>query len=345
MVRGGVGDGLCWLEMTGSCKSVGVDADERLRRARLAAQRLTPMTACSNAEEAARAVIGVQAQDLRAAGLALRSRVPGLSRGAVRAAALLRTWTVRGTVHLIAASDRAWLHALLAERNARMFGARFERFGIVQEVNAMRGDVVDLCAEQPRDRASLLRALVERGHRSLEQGPINTFVPWLSTQGLIVTDIDGLLHATDPPQPVDHDEALAILGSRYRAGYGPCDANDLAKWSSLPITQTRRALDAARPQSESDAWQTDDPPSCLLLAAFDTLTLGYRTREPFVAAEHDHHVLRGGGMLKPVVLSEGIATGTWSIKNGRPEPAWFDRRAPTAVLASEAEDIERFLAS
>jgi len=126
-------------------------------------------------------VIGVQAQDLRAAALALHSRVPGLTRGAVRAAALLRTWTVRGTVHLIAASDRPWLHALLAERNARMFGARFERFGIVEEINAMRGDVVELCAERPRDRASLLRALVERGHPSLEQGPINTFVPWLST--------------------------------------------------------------------------------------------------------------------------------------------------------------------
>ena len=109
-----------------------MDADERLRRARLAAQRLTPATACASAEEAAIAVIGVQAQDLRAAALALRSRVPGLTRGAVRAAPLLRTWTVRGTVHLIAASDRPWLHALLAERNARMFGARFERFGIVE---------------------------------------------------------------------------------------------------------------------------------------------------------------------------------------------------------------------
>ena len=325
-----------------------MDADERLRRARLAAQRLTPATACTSAEEAARAVIGVQAQDLRAAALALRSRVPGLTRGAIRAAALVRTWTVRGTVHLIAASDRPWLHALLADRNAGMFGARFERFGIVEEINAMRGDVVDLCAERPRDRASLLRALVERGHPSLEQGPINTFVPWLSTQGLIVTDIDGLLHAADPPPTVDHDEALAILGARYRAGYGPCDATDLAKWSSLPITQARRALDAARPLSEADAWPINDPPPCLLLAAFDTLMLGYRTREPFVAAEDDHHVLKGGGMLKPVVLTDGVATGTWSITKGRPEPAWFNRpaaSAASAALASEATDIERFLAS
>ena len=279
-----------------------MDADERLRAGRLAAQRLTPATACKSAEEAALAVIGVQAQDLRAAALALRSRVPGLTRSAVRAAPLLRTWTVRGTVHLIAASDRPWLHALFARRNARVFGARFARFGIVEEVNAMRGDVVELCGERPRDRPSLLRALVERGHPSLEQGPINTFVPWLSTQGLIVTDTAGLLHAADPPPAVDLDEALAILGARYRAGYGPCDATDLAKWSSLPITQARRALEAAGPPSDVDLLPTDDTPPCLLLAAFDTLMLGYRTREPFVVAEDDHHILRGGGMLKPVVL-------------------------------------------
>ena len=322
-----------------------MDTVERLRRARLAAQRLTPETACTSAEEAARAVIGVQAQDLRAAQLALRSRVPGLTRGAVRAAPLLRTWTVRGTVHLIAASDRPWLHALLAERNARTFGARFERFGIVDEVNAMRRDVIELCAERPRDRASLLRALLERGHPSLEQGPINTLVPWLSTQGLIVTDIEGLLHAADPPPAVDHDEALAILGARYRVGYGPCDATDLAKWSSLPITQARRALDAAGAQPDRDAWPTPDPPPCLLLAAFDTLMLGHRTREPFVAARHDPHVLKGGGILKPVALNGGVATGTWSVRKGRPEPAWFARPAPTAAVDSETTDIERFLTS
>jgi hypothetical protein len=322
-----------------------MDTLERLRRGRLAAQRLTPEAACSSAEEAARAVIGVQAQDLRAAQLALRSRVPGLTRGAVRGAPLLRTWTVRGTVHLIAASDRPWLHALLAQRNARRFGARFERFGIVDEVNAMRRDVIELCAERPHDRLSLLRALVERGHPSLEQGPINTFVPWLSTQGLIVTDVDGLLRTADPPPPVDHDEALAIVGARYRLGYGPCDAADLAKWSSLPIAQARRALDAAGAQPDIDAWPSHDPPPCLLLAAFDTLMLGHRTREPFVAAGDDHHVLKGGGMVKPVALNGGVATGTWSIRKGRAEPAWFDRPAPTAAFDSEAADIERYLGS
>ena len=102
---------------------------------------------------------------------------------------------------------------------------------------------------------------------------------------------------------------------------------------------------AAQRLTPATAWPTDDTPTCLLLAAFDTLMLGYRTREPFVAAEHDHHILKGGGMLKPVVLNRGAATGTWSIKAGRPEPSWFGPVAPAAALAREATDIAHFLAS
>jgi Winged helix DNA-binding domain len=79
----------------------GMPDDERLRRLRLAAQRLTPATAAAGVAAAARAVVGVQAQHVRAAGLALRSRVPGLRRADVDGSGLVRTWTVRGTVHLV----------------------------------------------------------------------------------------------------------------------------------------------------------------------------------------------------------------------------------------------------
>ena len=63
--------------------------------------------------------------------------------------------------------------------------------------------------------------------------------------------------------------------------------------------------------------------------------LGHRTREPFFATDDDHHVLRGGGMFKPVALSGGVATGTWSIRHGRAEPAWFARPAPAVALDRE----------
>ncbi|MBA2521937.1 MAG: winged helix DNA-binding domain-containing protein, partial [Solirubrobacterales bacterium] len=64
----------------------------RLARMRLGAQRLAAETAAHDPVEAARAVLGVQAQDVRAAALALRARVPGLERNAVDETPLVRTW-------------------------------------------------------------------------------------------------------------------------------------------------------------------------------------------------------------------------------------------------------------
>src|SRR5437763_3418846 len=124
---------------------------ELLRRRRIAAQRLAPETAASSAVEAAAAVCGVQAQDVRASCLALRSRVPGLERREVDEADLVRTWTVRGTVHLIPAADRAWLHALCAPRFGARFEAWIERRGGLEIARGMRADVVDILAEAPRD--------------------------------------------------------------------------------------------------------------------------------------------------------------------------------------------------
>ena len=53
-------------------------------------------------------------------------------------------------------------------------------------------------------------------------------------------DADGSFRRAEPPPPVDGDEALAILGRRYLAGYGPAGPGDLARWSGLPITACRR---------------------------------------------------------------------------------------------------------
>jgi Winged helix DNA-binding domain len=283
-------------------------------------------------------VCGVQAQDVRAAGLALRSRVPGLTRADVDAAALVRTWTVRGTVHLIAEEDRPWLHALCAPRWGPRFAAILERRGGLEAARGMLGDMVDLLAAQPRDRASLLAALAERGHPDLGPYAVNVLVPWASQQGVVVGLADGRLRAADPPEEMDHDEALATLARRYLEGYAPAGAEDLARWSGQPLGVARRALQAARPVEPPG--KPPDPPSASLLAAFDTTLLGYRSRDWIVPAEHDRRILPGGGMLRPVVLAGGEAVGTWRLPQGRLEVDWF---GPEVDVEAERADVERFL--
>src|SRR5271167_3475602 len=139
-----------------ACKDFRMDADERLA-GRLAAQRLTRATACTSAEEAALAVIGVQAQDRRAAALALRSRVPGLTRSAISAAPLLRTWTVRGTGRpLRVANDHRHPQPPEAPQapNSRRGGLKGPRTGpaALTTANATINTYVAACASRPFER-------------------------------------------------------------------------------------------------------------------------------------------------------------------------------------------------
>ena len=88
-------------------------------------------------------------------------------------------------------------------------------------------------------------------------------------------------------------------------------------------------------------------PPALLLAAFDTAMLGYRTREPLVATRDDRYILPGGGMLRPAVLIDGLAAGTWALtataKRRTVTIDWFGRPAESADLRAEQLSVERFL--
>jgi hypothetical protein len=330
---------------------------ERLRRLRLAAQRLTPATAASSPRAAARAVVGVQAQDVRAAGLALRSRVPGLRRADVDGSGLIRTWAKRGTVHLIDPCDWPWLNAVIGPRNRARFDAEMRKRGDYDAATGMLGDLVAVLGDRPLDRAGLLRELAARGHQVLGQRSVNVLMPWVAAQGLVTGLPDGRYQAAEPPPATDPDLALATLARRYLAGYGPASAADLASWSGLPLGTARRALDAAGElEAAGDllalpgTLDTPPPPAprALLLAAFDTAMLGYRTRAPLVAAGDDRHVLPGGGMLRPVVMIDGLAAGTWGLGGPRRTVTidWFRRPADpagTAELRAERLGVERFL--
>jgi hypothetical protein len=333
-------------------------SDELLGRYRLAAQRLTPSAVAADAAEAARAVIGVQAQDVRAAGLALSSRVPGLRGADVDGSGLVRTWTVRGTVHLIDAGDLPWLDAVLGPRNRERFDAEMRKRGDYETAAGMLDDLVAVLAERPLDRAGLLAELARRGHPVLGQRSVNVLMPWAAAQGLVAGLADGRYRAAQPAPAVDAGLALATLARRYLAGYGPAAAVDLAWWSGLPLGTARRAL-AALETTETvggllalpGTLDTAPPPAppALLLAGFDTTMLGWRSREPLVEAGDDRHVQHGGGMLRPVVLIDGRAAGIWSLRPRAGGPTvtidWFGRPADPPELRAEIGRVEAFLRS
>src|SRR6266545_1531913 len=92
-------------------------SEDQVRLLRLRSQRLTGIR-LGDVHEVVRVMGGIQAQDTPASRLAVRPRGDGLDARAVHGAcnrerSLVRTWAMRGTLHMLAAEDVGWLVALL----------------------------------------------------------------------------------------------------------------------------------------------------------------------------------------------------------------------------------------
>ena len=167
-------------------------------------------------------------------------------------------------------------------------------------------------------------------------------------------------------------EALARLAMRYVRAFGPAAPHDFAAWAGLSLRDARSAWQAISQElmevaaAGDPAWIARDdaprleqvlgesPPTARLLGAFDTYLLGYRGRDLAVAPQYASKVNAGGGMIRPVVIVDGEAVGTWAMTrraagraidiNVAPFDGMEERLPPHRdALVAEAQDIGRFL--
>jgi hypothetical protein len=351
---------------------------------RLAAQRLSGERAAGVAEVVG-AVGALQAQDTRASRLGVRARSHGLDVDAVRRAcgpadrSVVRTWAMRGTLHMVPAADTAWLVGLLGPRFAAGNARRRAQLGL-DEATCERALALlpELLAGGPLTRAELVDALAGRGVAIDRKGQAPAHLVALAAQrGVLCRGPER--EADDEPTyvplatwvpatgPLDEGEALAELARRHLAGHAPAGPADLAAWSGLPVGTARRALASIQDELEPVELAGQpafvpagrapapalDPTEARLLPAFDAWLLGWRDRSAVLPERFARRVQAGGGWLHPVVLAGGRVVGTWRQRRtggaGAPrveialEP--FERLDPALgpSLAAEAADIGRFL--
>jgi hypothetical protein len=309
---------------------------------RLVAQRVAGPPLPSPAG-AVRHLLAVQAQDLPGALLSVALRTADGTRGAAEAALdagdVVRSWPMRGTLHLVAAADLGWLRELCVPRVLAGFALRRQRLGVPEADTGRAADVAAaaLAGGRRLGRAALLRALAEGGVTTDGQRGYH-LLTWLAHTGLLClgpTDGAGeqlfvLAEEWLPAAaPRDREEALAELALRYFCGHGPATVADLARWSGLRVSDVRAGVAAVRDRLA--AVEVDgaelllDPavPDALaehraaagglhLLPGFDELVLGYADRSCTVPAEHAERIVPGGnGMFRATVVVGGRAVGTW----------------------------------
>ncbi len=284
-----------------------------------------------------RHMAAMQAQEYHAALWAVGLRTEGATRATVEDAIargeIVRTWPMRGTLHLLAREDVRWMVALLAPRVQAANAARLARDLGLDAATLARGQrVVEqaLTAGVPVMRSELYAHMDAAGIASAHQRGLH-LLNWLAHESVVCQGPRHgkqptfvLMDAWVPPSaPLARDEALHRLALRYLQGHGPATAADLAWWSGLTQKDAQQALASASSALERETrdattwwWRADAPAASRsravhLLPAFDEYLIGYRDRTPVLDAAHTRRVIGATGLVAATAIIGGRVTATW----------------------------------
>ena len=298
---------------------------------------------------------GLHAQVLSSAELTAWARVEDLARGTVSQAlwedrTLVKTWAMRGTLHLLPAAELPLWHAALGTSRRYLRPALWKKhFGITMDEldrlnEAIRGALEgrlmtreELVGEVARlmGSAEFAAKLAESSWGTVLKPAAFAgylcFGPSLG-QRVRFTRPDTWLAARGrtPGPPIDPQAATAEVTRRYLAAYGPATYHDLARWwgTSGGVSTARQWIASLGEEvcavevEGSRAWMLasdarevgDFQPlrSVRLLPGFDQYVVA--------ASRHAEQLLDGGlrsqvyrpqGWISPVLLVNGRMAGTW----------------------------------
>ncbi|MET8907518.1 winged helix DNA-binding domain-containing protein [Micromonospora sp. NPDC004551] len=281
----------------------------------------------------------MQAQDAASGLWSLGVRLPGRTQDDVRAALerreALRTWPMRGTVHLVPPRDARWMLAVTGVRSLAGAATRRAQLGLSESDADRAADVLGeaMAGGGRLTRAECLATLRaagldtdgQRGYHLLwyaSQRGVTCIAPHVGTdQTFALLDE----WAPDPHRP-ERDEALGLLAHRYVRGHGPVTRHELARWTGLTVTDATRGIaaagDALAPVEVDgtpavvDASLLDAPRAPVddvhTLPGFDEYLLGYRDRSLMLDPEHANAVVPGNnGIFQATVVRGGRTVGIW----------------------------------
>jgi hypothetical protein len=298
--------------------------------------------------EVARRLRGVQAQVMSSAELALSVRTKGTRPADVQDAlwrdrSLVKTWTARGTLHLVPSDELALWCAAMQARGAYWAKPAWERYHGVSADDMER--ILGGLDEALQGRCLTRRELAERlgqvtGHHELASRIMGSWGAAIKpaayqaklcfgpNRGRNVTFVApkewiGSWH------DVDGDTALGTLVRGYLDTYGPSTRDDFARWLGVEGKVARRAFALVQHElvavdvEGSPAWLTPEGAASVvrarargivhLLPAFDPYVVGVLAHLGRLLPDPSlrPRVSRPAGWISPTVVVDGRIVGVW----------------------------------
>ena len=347
----------------------GMDVD-RLRSERLRHHRLS--APASSVAEAASHMTATQAQEFWGGRWALAARTRGhptlseVDAAFAEPGSLVRSWTQRGTLHILPARDLAWILGITADRQTRQYATIHRGLGIDADMltraeSAVRavlgggnrltrpefGTVLSGIGIDPSGMRGnhIFSALALR--LVVVLGPVVPREGGPTRDQYVVAPEEWIPDAEAPADP------LAELLVRYIRSHGPAGIGDFGWWAGLPkgLSQQARegagervvevddglfvAADAAPRRSAVDPVRALPP--------FEEYYLSYADRTVPCAPGFLQRIGPSmNGIVKPVLVADGEIVGVWShsVAVGKHD------RAPVPELfgVADAGDVEVALA-
>jgi winged helix DNA-binding protein len=288
-------------------------------------------------------ICGVQAQLMSAAELQLgvrsRATVDNVRKALWKDKALVKTWLMRGTLHLVPSRDLPIYTAAMRSRwvwpnNTWLKWVQLTEPELVNLIRTI-GDALEepmtreeLIAKVGRRSSDHVRTVLKSGWSTLlkpvaragrlcfgpSRGPSVTFVRpdvWLKSW-----------------RDLDPDEAIVEVARRYLHAYGPAIKDDFGRWFGAWTGVGRAAWaglgDELVPVSieglRADALASDlkqltgvaHDSSVRLLPSFDPYLMGHNSRDHLFEPAYRPRVSRTAGWISAVVLVDGRVSATWS---------------------------------
>jgi Winged helix DNA-binding domain len=315
-------------------------------------------------------ICGLHAQFLGSAALSLWARVEGATLDGFQRAlwnerSLVKTWAMRGTLHVLPARDLPVFFGALGTYTHYFRQGWVNYFGLtrveIERVSeavgaALRGRV--LTREELAD-AVAKRTSSKKAGEVLRHGWGVLLKPAAYRGELCFAEGEGArVRFTHPGEvaKLESREALAELVRRYLGAYGPATRDDFALWwLDLSRAQAQALIESVDPKvvdlegtraylpagARRPAAQAR---SVRLLPAFDPYVVGAPRSGGLFPVAHKARVFRPAGWISPTLLVDGNVEGVWRHeRKGDRLAVLVDRfgRKSTGVREAANEEAER----
>jgi hypothetical protein len=317
----------------------------RVGRQHLARRASDPLAVISD-------ICGLHAQVMSSAQLTLWARVedaPDVETLLWERHALVKTWAMRGTLHLLRTDE---LPLYVGAQGG--LKPRYEQASWLKHFELTPEDARTIITEVPnalRDGPLTREALARRVHAGLSRGYGDLLKPVAFRGDLIFAPSQGQNVRFALPEPferMDVEDATRELARRFLTRYGPATREQFAKWFGAPspaapgrwikalgdeVTETEQGWMLG---ADVKACEAAEPTGVVrLLPAFDQYVVA--APRDTTATTSPERIYRPGGWFSPVLLVDGVMAGIWARDGDELTIEPFGKLGKDVRAAAEAE--------